>query len=328
MKWQAVAAVAALSVGLGLAPSARVARAQQQPARSDTDALMELLSEQQRRLDAQEQRLQALEQGKGNAGLEVWGYGIGTYSQYQWDSDKDKRAAMDLERFTLGITKRFTKNIRLEVEVEFEHGGTGAEMEFDKREEFGEFEQEIDKGGEVEVEEFALEITHDGFGLDWLWKVGHFTIPVGLINREHLPTQYFTVARTASETTILPSTWHESGASLALSRGMLRLEGGVVNGLDSSAFSSGNWVALGKQGRFETVNGANLATYLRFDVKPWTGVNAGAAYYTGDTRDNRPKPDLDVPAVVTITQWDVEVNRGAWLVRGSQVKGHLQNADK
>src|SRR5262245_46017791 len=248
MRWQVVAAVTALSVGLGLAPSARVLRAQQ-PARNDTDALLELLSEQQRRLDAQEQRLQALEQGKGMSGLQFWGYGIVSYSQYNWESDPTKRAAMDLERFTLGITKRFSPNVRLEVEVEFGHGGTGATMEFDKQEEFGEFEQEIEKGGEVEIEEFALEITHSGFDLDWRWKVGHFTIPVGLINREHLPTQYFTVGRTASETAILPNTWHETGASLALSRGALRVEAGLVNGLDSSAFSSGNWVANGKQGR-------------------------------------------------------------------------------
>ena len=42
--------------------------------------------------------------------------------------------------------------MRLEAELEFEHGGTGITMEFDKLEEFGEFEMEVEKGGEVIVE--------------------------------------------------------------------------------------------------------------------------------------------------------------------------------
>ena len=49
--------------------------------------------------------------------------------------------------FGFGITQ-----LEFEAEVELEHGGTGTSLELDY-EEFGEFEQEVSKGGEVALEE-------------------------------------------------------------------------------------------------------------------------------------------------------------------------------
>ena len=85
----------------------------------------------------------------------VEGYGIINYYKFWWDTDLPRRAAFDLERFAIEPEYRVNDKIKLEAEIEFEHGGTGSTMEFDKLEEFGEYEQETEKGGEVVVEKLA-----------------------------------------------------------------------------------------------------------------------------------------------------------------------------
>ena len=61
--------------------------------------------------------------------------------------DPDRRARFDIERFVITPRYQVNQKIRFESEIEFEHGGTGATMELDKFEEFGEFEMEIEKKG-------------------------------------------------------------------------------------------------------------------------------------------------------------------------------------
>ena len=85
----------------------------------------------------------------------VSGYGVINYAHFDWELDPGRRAAIDVERFVIAPKYRINDTIRLESELEFEHGGTGSTMEFDKFEEFGEFETEIEKGGEVIVEKLA-----------------------------------------------------------------------------------------------------------------------------------------------------------------------------
>ena len=90
----------------------------------------------------------------------VSGYGVINYSHFDWELDPDRRAAIDVERFVIAPKYRINDTIQLESELEFEHGGTGSTMEFDKFEEFGEFEMEIEKGGEVIVEKLAAVFSH------------------------------------------------------------------------------------------------------------------------------------------------------------------------
>ena len=89
----------------------------------------------------------------------VSGYGVISYANFYWETDPDRRAHIDVERLVVAPKLQINDTIRLESELEFEHGGTGITMEFDKFEEFGEFEMEVEKGGEIIVEK-PVSYTH------------------------------------------------------------------------------------------------------------------------------------------------------------------------
>jgi len=76
--------------------------------------------------------------------------------------------------------------------------------------------------------------------------------------------------------------------------GRVRATGQVVNGLDSTGFSSAGWIATGHQTAYETVRATSPAAIARIDVTPGAGIEVGAAGYVGGSSANRPKPDLVV----------------------------------
>ena len=76
-------------------------------------------------------------------------------------------------------------------------------------------------------------------------------VPVGLTNAHHEPLNFFGVYRPEGETTILPSTWHETGVALFGDLGNFDYELQVVSGLDPQGFRMENWVGKGTQGAFE-----------------------------------------------------------------------------
>jgi hypothetical protein len=255
--------------------------------------------------------------------FEIEGYGIINYQKYNWQTDPQRRATVDIERVAIEPSYQLSDRIRLEGEIEFEHGGTGASMEFDKFEEFGEYEQEIEKGGEVVLEKIYADITV----APWLTvRVGHFYVPVGLTNSDYEPTDYFTVNRSEAETSILPATWHETGVQLYGTTGPLTYRAMVVNGLDATGFSSSTWVALGHQGRFEMINAEDLAVAGRLDFEAAEGIEFGASGYFGNSANNRPKPDLTVPANVGIGELHGVVESGPFTARVLALYGALQNA--
>lgn len=257
-------------------------------------------------------------------GLEVEGYAELNYQHFRWDTDSSRRARIDLERATLEATYRLSKTIVLEGEIEFEHGGTGSTMEFDRFEEFGEYEQEVEKGGEVSIEKLAVVFM---LAPEINIRAGHIYVPVGLVNSNYEPGDYYTATRSESETAIIPATWHETGVELFGRLGALSYQVLLVNGLDATGFASSSWIKRGAQGRFEGVNAENLALALRADYDLAPDVRAGISVYTGNSADNRPKPDLKVPARVTIAEMHISAVSGPLTLRGEALFGHLQNAE-
>ncbi len=260
-------------------------------------------------------------------------YGVVTYSHSDWETDSDLRDDIDFETVALEVAFQATETVKLEAEVEIEHLGTGSTMEFDQFEEFGEFESEIERGGEVELEELVIEYEPYEFaGV----KVGYFPIPIGFNSVRHRPSQYFGTGRFESEIALLPDIWTEAGVEVFgaveiprirdVDPGELQYKLGAVNGLDSTGFSSANWVKNGHQTRFEEINAEDWAVVARLDYLPIPGALLGASAYYGDSADNRPKPDLDVDAAVTI--WDVhgEYKRGLLETRAMYMRGHLENS--
>ena len=256
--------------------------------------------------------------------LRVSGYGTINYANFDWQTDPERRAHIDVERFVVSPKYQLNDTIRLEAELEFEHGGTGITMEFDKFEEFGEFEMEVEKGGEVIVEKLAavFEI-RPAFNL----RLGHIIVPVGLVAKRHRPQHYFTTTRPESESNLIPTTWHENGLELFGSVGRLGYQVQVVNGLDSTGFSSRRWIVGGHQLRFETANAEDFALVGRIDYTAMEGAVLGISGYYGDSADNRPKPDLRVDAHVSIVDLHGFYEVGGVKVRGLFLYGTLENSD-
>ena len=57
------------------------------------------------------------------------------------DTNPEKRSKTDVERVVLEFGYQFDRQWQVEIELEYEHGGTGAALEYDGFEEFGEFEK-------------------------------------------------------------------------------------------------------------------------------------------------------------------------------------------
>ena len=255
----------------------------------------------------------------------VSGYGVINYSHFDWELDPGRRAAIDVERFVIAPKYRINDTIRLESELEFEHGGTGSTMEFDKFEEFGEFEMEIEKGGEVIVEKLAAVFS---FQPTFNFRVGHIIVPVGLVAKRHRPQHYFTTIRPEAEAHLIPTIWHETGVEIFGSLGSLNYQAQIVNGLDSTGFSSRHWIVRGHQLRFETANAEAPAFVGRLDYAFNENATVGISGYYGDTAANRPKPDVDFDAHVGIVSLHGFYEMNAVKVRGLFLWGALENADR
>ena len=255
----------------------------------------------------------------------VSGYGVINYSHFDWELDPGRRAAIDVERFVIASKYRINNTIRLESELEFEHGGTGSTMEFDKFEEFGEFETEIEKGGEVIVEKLAAVFS---FLPSFNFRVGHIIVPVGLVSKRHRPQHYFTTTRPEAEAHLIPTIWHETGIEIFGAFGSLKYQAQIVNGLDSTGFSSRHWIVRGHQLRFETVNAEAPAFVGRLDYAFHENATVGISAYYGDTAANRPKSDVDFDAHVGIVSLHGFYEVNALKVRGLFLWGTLENADQ
>jgi len=272
--------------------------------------------------------------GEGEGPLSFRGYGEVLYSRYNFGpnqrsgengSPADKRSIMDLVRFVTEIGYDFDESLRFETEIEFEHGGTGSTMEIEY-EEFGEYEMEVEKGGEVVLEQVHITKT---FSPLVNVRLGHFIVPVGLTSNSHLPFSYFGAVRPEAESALVPTTWHETGVEVFGRFSEFRYRLQVVNGLDSTGFSSKNWIRDGHQGRFEQVKATDLATVARLEFRGLRGVKLGATVYYGDTTSNRPKPDMDgISAPLTIGSADARISLGSFKLRAMFLFGHLNNADE
>ncbi|MCB0686212.1 MAG: hypothetical protein KDC53_06795, partial [Saprospiraceae bacterium] len=243
------------------------------------------------------------------------GYGVVNYYSYKWQSLPDKRNAFDPERLNLYFYHDFSDKIELKTEIEFEHGGSGVTMEFDPLEEFGEFEQSVEKGGEVVVEQLNLFFKWNRhFNL----RVGKMRIYMGNAANHDEPKEYFTSFRSEVENTILPLGWYETGIELSgnfqlhknTNYPRLSYKGYLMSGLDNTGFSSANWIRRGYQTRFETINADNLATAFRLDYQFRKDNEIGFAIYTGNTTGNRPKNDLKADVWVTYGDIHLAINRG------------------
>jgi hypothetical protein len=230
---------------------------------------------------------------------------------------------LDLARFSLFVGNDITKRISFSSEIEFEHGGTGVAREIEW-EEFGEYETEVEKGGEIVLEQAFLE----GRPTDWLaLRAGHLLVPVGMTTQYHMPTLFSSARRPESEAQILPNIWHENGVEAQVRAYDFTLRAQVLTGLDSTGFSSNRWIAGGTQHAFERPLINDFATVLAVDYLGIQNTVIGASVYSSGSNRNRPKRDLyETGGRVTLGDLHVRFQQGPLKLRGLVLLGHLQNA--
>lgn len=267
----------------------------------------------------------------GKFELAVGGYAETHFNYYDHGPDQtqpggspsDRRATFDTTRLAVELEGELEGGVEFEAEVEFEHGGTGSALDLEY-EEFGEYENEVQRGGEVTLEELYVQ---KKFG-DWLsLRAGRFYVAVGLLSTHRRPTDYLGTARPESETTVLPAVWDEIGAEARFDLRALLITLQVVNGLDSTGFSSQRWIASGHQTRFEETRATDVAGVLRVDLTAFEGMLVGGSAYFGDTTGNRPKPDMeDTSAPVLIVDGHLSVDLAPVRSRSVLIWGQLKNA--
>jgi len=265
----------------------------------------------------------------------IGGYGEILYQHMNYGQDRftyengtlpDKRAIVDIPRMIVALEYKFNPKLIFSTEIEFEHGGAGSAVEIEF-EEFGEFESEVEKGGEVVLEQMHLTYAHSR-GLNI--RAGHIIIPVGLTNTYHLPIEFFGSVRPEGENNILPLTWHETGIAILGDFKRWHYQAMVVNGLDANGFSRTGWISTGKQSVFEETKATNLAFAGRVENKSIRGLRLGTSFYTGKSTGNTAKPEKTdhIDGRVTIGSFDFEYNRYNIIARGNYVYGNLGDSEE
>ncbi|MDB2386334.1 hypothetical protein N9W21_03210 [Shewanella sp.] len=258
-------------------------------------------------------------------------YGSAVYTSNKYydnvqDTHPERRGRFDLERIVTEFGYQFNDEWDMEVEIEYEHGGTGASLEYDGFDEFGEFETEIESGGEVMIEKAQIRYRPSAaFGV----KFGNIHLPVGLSSTLHKPNQYLTVQRHKSEAAMLPALWNENGIGVFGQVANFHYQAQLVSGLNSEYFRTYDWIASGHQTRFEHVNADDLAYVLRLDYGNFkTGSAVGVSYYYGNTSGNRHKTNkINVDGTVSILSIAGAYVEGPWILRGQYLHGTLSDAD-
>jgi opacity protein-like surface antigen len=261
--------------------------------------------------------------GYGEMLFQRMNYGADRYKD-PTGAPRENRSYISIPRTILALDYKFRDDIVLGMEIEFEYGGTGTAMELEY-DEAGEYEMEVEKGGEVVLEQFHIT---KSFAPWFNIRAGHLIVPVGLTNAHHEPIFFFGTTRPEGEMTILPCTWHETGlAVLGVYKG-LKYEVMIVNGLDPNGFSSSNWIRSGKQGIFETAVMTSPAYAGRLEYTPIKGLRLGVSGYYNKTAKNAsiPQKTTGIDATVSIGSVDLQYQNKNAIVRANLVYGHLTDA--
>lgn len=261
-------------------------------------------------------------------------YGVNRFSGSNYGNTKDHRATIAIPRFVLAMDYKFTRKWILSAEIEFEAGGVGMEQEMESAPggtENMEYEREMEQGGEVALEQFHItRLIHPAFNV----RFGHMILPLGLTNSHHEPINFFGTTRPEGETSIVPSTWHETGVSVYGEFGKryarFSYELMAVAGLNPDGFGLLNWVQGGKQGLFETDNFSSPAYVWRVNYSGVPGLRVGfSGYYCHDITKNADKTWKYASigqSALKIFSFDGQYKNRYVTARGNVIWGRLDNA--
>ena len=212
------------------------------------------------------------------------------YSHAEKYADAKGHGRVDLPHAVFMMSYDFGKGWTFNTEIEFEHGGTESAVEVEA-EETGEFEKEIERGGEVALEQFWLQKSFLDSKINI--RLGHIIVPVGGTNNAHLPSEFFGVYRPEGENTIIPCTWHETGIELWGRIKGWRYDVMVIPALNSNMFSASGWIHDGSASPYEFKVANKLAAAARIVIEAimWHGSSQSDARWTVEKFRNLSKED-------------------------------------
>ena len=193
--------------------------------------------------------------------LSIGGYGEMYYSHTSVEGTANS-SKVDVFRFVPYIGYKFSDNIILNVELEFEHGGIANDGG-------------AAAGGEVILEFMYLDfLVNENYNI----RVGNMLMPIGLINEKHEPTLFTTVQRPLTTRFLIPTTWHESGAMVygKITDDVSYKVGGFTALTPTD--TGDKWIRDGRGGSF-TNNNPKLAVVARVDYTGINGLLVGASSY-------------------------------------------------
>ena len=176
----------------------------------------------------------------------------------------DQYREFDIPHVVIYLGYDFGKGWSMGSEIEFEHGGTEVAVEIEE-EEGGEYETEVERGGEVALEQFWIQKSFNPYAN---LRMGMIIVPLGGTNAHHEPNQFFGVYRPEGDNTILPCTWHDIGVQF---HGRYRWFGYTAQflpGLESTLFSKQNWIQGGSASAYEFKLANCYAGLARLDFYP------------------------------------------------------------
>ncbi|HIC11883.1 MAG TPA: porin [Sulfurimonas sp.] len=205
---------------------------------------------------------------------------IGGYGEMYASDGGNGKSIVDVYRFVPYIGYKFTDNIILNVELEFEHGGsqiTSLNVEKDS-DGFVTDASLSQKGEYAKVEFMYLDfLINKSFNL----RLGNMLVPMGIINERHEPTLFTTVQRPGTSKYLIPSTWHESG---------IMAYGNIVDGLVYKFFvqtalkpkdSGTKWIRNGRGAAYKNKD-IKPGVTARIDYTGLDGLNTGVSVYNDE----------------------------------------------
>ncbi len=277
-----------------------------------------------------------------NSRLTIGGYGEAVYN-YNFYSDNVFRYShadryteskghgrVDIPHAVIMLGYNMGRGWSIGTEVEFEHGGVEVAVE-KETEETGEFEQEVERGGEVALEQFWVQ---KSFNRHLNVRMGHIVVPVGMTNNNHTPDHFFSVYRPEGENTIMPCTWHETGISLWGRAGAWRYEVQLLPALNSNLFNESGWVHNGSSSPYEFRPANSLAGAARIDYMGVSGLRLSLSGYVGNSFNNDITTNVysessryyGALGTVLIGSFDFDYHNPWLLVRGNVDYGYLGDA--
>ena len=256
----------------------------------------------------------------------------------------DQYGEFDIPHVVIYLGYDFGKGWSMGSEIEFEHGGTEVAVEIEE-EEGGEYETEVERGGEVALEQFWIQKSFNPYAN---LRMGMIIVPLGGTNAHHEPNQFFGVYRPEGDNTILPCTWHDIGVQFHGRYKWFGYTAQFLPGLESTLFSKQNWIQGGSASAYEFKLANCYAGLARLDFYPLEGntkkqdsirvrygdrtsLHLSLSGYAGTSFRNNLSPTTNskyagVKGLVSLVAFDWNYTGHGVIFRGSATYGHLGDA--